>query len=82
MPYKTFDRSRLMIKPISERIHDLHLPQMLVSIDDPVPDFSDPSIAKIIAAIVEAKKKKVPVILMMGAHMLRKGMNPLLIDLM
>lgn len=58
MPYKTFDRSRLMIKPISERIHDLHLPQMLVSIDDPVPDFSDPSIAKISAAIVEAKKKK------------------------
>jgi len=82
MPYKTFDRSRLMIKPISERIHDLHLPQMLVSIDDPVPDFSDPSIAKISAAIVEAKKKKAPVILMMGAHLLRKGMNPLIIDLM
>ncbi|MHC1772889.1 MAG: hypothetical protein AB9907_14395 [Flexilinea sp.] len=82
MPYKTFDRSRLLIKPISERVNDLHIPQMMVPLDAPEPDFFDPSIPKISSAIVEAGKNNAPVILMMGAHLLRKGMGPMIIDLM
>ncbi|HPS47528.1 MAG TPA: hypothetical protein PKX37_03510 [Flexilinea sp.] len=82
MAYKTFDRSKLNIKPISERIHDLHIPQMLVPLDAPVPPFSDPAIPKIAEAMIKAHEKSAPVILMMGAHLLRKGMAPMIIDLM
>ncbi len=82
MPYPIFDRSRLRIKPIDERVNDLQLPQMMVLPETPAPDFSDPSIPKISAAMIEAREKEAPVILMMGAHLLRKGMNPLIIDLM
>ena len=36
----------------------------------------------VVAAIVEARKKKKPVILGMGAHPTKVGLNPILVDLM
>lgn len=82
MTYKTFDRSKLLVKPISERINDLSLPDMMVPLDAPEPEFDDPSIPKIAAAMLAARKNHAPVILMMGAHVIRKGMGPMIIDLM
>ncbi len=82
MPYPIFDRSRLSIKPIAERVNDLQLSQMMIWPETPAPAFSDPAIPKISAAILAARAQSAPVILMMGAHLLRKGMNPLIIDLM
>lgn len=76
-----FDRNALKIKPLLERKHDL--------------DFSaiseiDPNITsklcrdfKIIAErIVKAKKKKAAVILMIGAHVIRSGVQKYIINLM
>ncbi|MFH1782209.1 MAG: hypothetical protein ABH848_01165 [Candidatus Omnitrophota bacterium] len=40
------------------------------------------SFRKIVSAIVEAHKKKKPVIVMMGSHVIKCGMNPVLIELM
>jgi hypothetical protein len=37
--YEQFDRSRLLIKPLAERQHDLHLDRWL-SLSDPTPPFS------------------------------------------
>ena len=82
MSYKIFDRSKLLIKPISERVNDLSIPSMLISKDDPEPEFDDPAIPKLADAILAARAKDAPVILMMGAHLLRKGNAPLIIDLM
>ena len=39
--YESFDRSRLLIKPLAERAHDLHLDRWL-ALTDPTPPFEHP----------------------------------------
>jgi len=38
---ETFDRSRLIVKPLAERRHDLG-PERWVALDDPAPAFDHP----------------------------------------
>jgi hypothetical protein len=76
-----FDRSRLQLKPLSERIHDLSLDVMQYP-GDPIPAFDHPDLPVIADRVVKAHRAGAPVILMLGAHVLRKGNSPLLIDLM
>jgi hypothetical protein len=78
--YQVFDRSLLNIKPLSERIHDLQLSNWL-GLDDPAPEFSHPELMAIAARVRSAKKSGAARILMMGAHVLRGGVNRHLIDL-
>ncbi len=78
--YAVFDRSRLAIKPLAERTHDLHLDRWL-SLDDPTPPFAHPQLATVAQRLVNAKSKRAARILMMGAHVLRAGVNRHLIDL-
>ena len=81
MPFEKFDRSKLRSLPISERIHDLDLSVML----DPethTPGFSHPAIDDLCGKILEARKKKAAVIMMMGAHVIRAGNTLYLIKLM
>jgi len=49
---------------------------------DALPVFSHPAIKHIAGKIIEAKRKGAAVIMMMGAHMIRAGAAPLLIDMM
>jgi len=81
MPFPMFDRSRLQLKPLSERIHDLSLDVMQYP-GDPIPAFDHPDLPVIADRVVKAHRAGAPVILMLGAHVLRKGNSPLLIDLM
>jgi len=46
------------------------------------PEFTHPDLGAIADAIVEARKKGWPVIWLMGAHPVKAGMSPLIIDLM
>lgn len=78
--YETFDRSRLELKPLAERAHDLHLDRWL-SLDDPAPPFSHPGLATVAARLEQAKAAGAARILMMGAHVLRAGVNRHIIDL-
>ncbi len=78
--YAVFDRSRLVVKPLAERAHDLHLDRWL-SLDDPTPPFTHPQLAEVAQRIVNAKTSGAARILMMGAHVLRAGVNRHLIDL-
>lgn len=78
--YAVFDRSRLAIKPLAERTHDLHLDRWL-SLDDPTPPFAHPQLATVAQRLVNAKSGGGARILMMGAHVLRAGVNRHLIDL-
>ena len=78
--YEVFDRSRLLVKPLAERAHDLRVDHWL-SLDDAPPPFSDPHLSGVARAIVDANERGAARILMMGAHVLRAGVNRHIIDL-
>jgi hypothetical protein len=78
--YEVFDRSRLVIKPLVERVHDLQLDHWL-SLDSPAPPYSHPQLALVAKRMVEARRQGAACILMMGAHVLKTGVNRLIIDL-
>jgi hypothetical protein len=75
--YQTFDRSRLKIKPLAERTHDLQLPNWL-ALSDPTPPFDHPDLAAVAERMRAGRGAR---ILMMGAHVLRAGVNRHIIDL-
>src|SRR5262245_40921414 len=79
--YEIFDRSRLRIKPLAERRHDLSIDRWLGVDDAPVP-YSHPDLGAVAARVREARRFGAARILMMGAHVLRAGVNKQIIDLM
>ena len=81
MPYPQFDRTQLKLKPLGERIHDMTLDYIL-SPDDPINPVADRSLPEIAARMVDARQAGRPVILLMGAHVIKQGLSRLVIDLM
>jgi hypothetical protein len=81
MPFKTFDRSRLKMKPLREREHDLDR-GCLIYPDSPYPRAEHPALPVLAGRMHKARERGSAVILMLGAHVLRRGAAPLLIDLM
>jgi hypothetical protein len=81
MPFPAFDRSRLRIQPLNRRHHDLDL-SVVLPLDSPRPSFSHPALPILAKRLVEARPKKRARVLMMGAHVLRAGVAPYIIDLM
>ncbi|MFN7926081.1 MAG: hypothetical protein U0Q16_38645 [Bryobacteraceae bacterium] len=79
--YTAFDRSRLLVKPLTERVHDLPLERWL-ALDAPTPEFSHPDLAAVASRLIEARNRGAARILMMGAHVLRAGVNRHLIDML
>ena len=80
MPYPLFDRSRLRIKPLAERVHDLTLDAIL-PLDDAAP-FEHPALPVLGERLVAARRSGAARMLVMGAHVLRAGVQRHLIDLM
>lgn len=80
MPHPQFDRSQLIMKPLAERVHDLTL-DVFLPLSSPV-EFSHPSLPVIGQRMVAARSRGAANILMMGAHVLRAGVQRHLIDLM
>lgn len=81
MPYPQFDRSRVTLRPLSERIHDLNR-SILLDPNNLQVTFRHPAIPVLAERITQAVAKKASIIAFCGAHVLRKGNGPLLIDLM
>jgi hypothetical protein len=79
--YLLFDRSRLRVKPLSERVNDLQLDQWL-SLDDPTPEFQHADLAKVAARIIRAQASGAARVMIIGAHVIRAGVNRHVIDLM
>jgi hypothetical protein len=73
-----FDRSRLRLKPLRERVHDIDM--------DAVKSLERVGYgehwANVASRIVEAKKLNRPSIMMIGAHVIRSGVQRYIIDLM
>ena len=79
--YPQFDRSRLIVKPLAERVNDLPLGRWL-ALDDPVPPFESANLPLLVERLQRAREAHAARILMMGAHVLRAGVNRHIIDLM
>ncbi len=80
MPYAAFDRRKLKILPLAERVHDMTLGDVL-PLDAPLPPFDCPDLRTLADRIVRARRAGGAVILLMGAHVLRRGVSRFLIDL-
>jgi hypothetical protein len=81
MPYPLFDRDRLEIRPLSERIHDMHLDEIL-PLDAPGDPFDHPDLPLVAERIEAARANGAAVIVLMGAHVIKLGLSRFLIDLM
>jgi hypothetical protein len=81
MPFPQFDRSRLDIKPLAQREHDLDLSIML-PLDAQLPVFDHPAIPVLGQRLVDAKRNGAARIVLMGAHVLKAGVSLYLIDMM
>jgi len=80
----SFDRSRLIIKPLGDRKHDLSIGQQLLLDELPPPLDVKPmaDIAEIGQRMAQARERGASVLLLMGAHVIRAGVARQLIDLM
>jgi hypothetical protein len=81
MPFPQFDRSRLIIEPLAERQHDLTLAD-IQSLDADIPVLDNPRLPVIAERIRAARERGASVMLVMGAHVLRRGSARFIIDLM
>jgi hypothetical protein len=77
--YKRFDRSRLELRPLSEREHQLTVADVLQV--EPLSEPEDPKIKQLARRIHTARSQDAEVILMMGAHLLRAGVARHIIQL-
>jgi len=77
----SFDRRRLIIKPLQERKHNLNLSNISQLHNIKVSDI-DEGIHQTAERINHAKNKCASIILMIGAHVIRSGVQNYLIDLM
>lgn len=76
-----FNRNRLAIKSLSERKHDLNL--SIISRLSNIANLDiNEGIRRTAESIVQAKKKCASIILMIGGHVIRSGVQNYLIDLM
>ena len=83
MPFKKFDRSKLNILPLEQRIHDVKLEDVLLKIDGEIPEFDHPALDILADAIVKARRDHDATVLMMyGAHVIRTGNGLFMIELM
>lgn len=79
-----FDRSRLIIKPLHERKHDIAHSHLLALDEMPLPldvrGMAD--LSTVGQRMAEAKRRGAAVLMLMGAHVIRAGVARQLIDLM
>jgi len=81
MPYPSFDRDRLVLKPLSERVHNMTLADV-ISLDKTAAPFNDPALQEVARRLISARRSGSQVILMMGAHVIKRGLSRYVIDLM
>ena len=81
MPYPLFDRSKLNVKPISERVHDISI-NTLIGLDAKLEPFDDPALEPLAHSILSAREKNAAVMMMYGAHVIRSGCGTYIIEMM
>ncbi len=79
--YPIFDRSRLHLRPLNERDHDMDLAYLL-RLDEDEPEFEHPDLPVVAAKVREARERGAARLLMMGAHVIKMGVSRHVIDLL
>ena len=82
MPFPQFDRSQLKVLPLGDRVHDLERDRILNTPDGPRVPFEHAALPTFADRIIDAANNKRSIMFCCGAHVLRSGNAPLLIDLM
>lgn len=81
MKFPLFDRTTLNIKPLSDRHHDLDV-SIIKQLDEQGSVEIDKRFKEIAKHLIHAKQNNSSIILMIGAHVIRAGVQNYLIDLM
>lgn len=81
MPYRTIDLRGIKTYRLGSRRNLVKASAMLQP-DAAAPSFSSADLAEVAQRIVQARRHGRPVIVMMGAHVIKSGLSLLLIDLM
>lgn len=81
MKYKQFDRSKLNVKPLEERLHDVDI-SVIRKIDCDFDFKEDKKYDHIAEALIEAKTKGATSMMMYGAHVIRTGNGLFMIEMM
>ncbi|MBR6740773.1 MAG: hypothetical protein IKM04_06885 [Clostridia bacterium] len=81
MPFEKFDRSKLDILPLDQRISDIDI-SVVMDPELPPPPFENPKLDEIADAVIRARKLGAEVIMMYGAHVIRTGNARFMIKLM
>jgi len=79
--YETFDRTRLKLRPLAERTHELDLDRWL-TLEAAAPPFAHPDLGSVAQRLAVARRRGAARVIVMGAHVLRAGVNRHLIDLL
>ncbi|HZN34442.1 MAG TPA: hypothetical protein VFB80_11510 [Pirellulaceae bacterium] len=80
----TFDRSRLIVKPLAERKHDISIAQQLPleELPPPLDERATADITELGRRMAAARQRKAAILLLMGGHVIRAQVARQLIDLM
>ncbi|MHC4562603.1 MAG: GSU2086 family protein [Planctomycetota bacterium] len=78
--YPQFDRNRLKLLPLCQRAHDMDLGKLL-EVGQPAEPFEHPDLPAVAEAITAARAAGAPVVVLMGAHVIKQGLSRYLIDL-
>jgi hypothetical protein len=79
--HESFDRSKISLRPLAERKHDMTVADVL-PLDAQTPAFSHPHLPTLARRIHDARRAGREVIVLMGAHVIKQGLSRFLIDLM
>ena len=84
MPYPQFDRDAVRMDPLASRINKVEIERDHVPVDRAPgePTASAPVIAEAVERVVEARRNNRSVMLSFGAHTVKNGLTPVLIQLM
>ncbi len=78
--YPVFDTSRLRILPLSQRRHEMSVSDVL-KLGEAGVDFDHPDLALLADAVAEAVRSGSPVVMFLGAHVIKQGLSRYVIDL-
>ena len=81
MPYPSVDLTQVKTYPLIKRENRVALEDLIFP-TTAYKQFENPELLEISARIVEARKNGKPLIFMFGAHVIKRGLAPLVIDLL